>query len=47
MHKQVLEENEGLAALDLSFNQFTDDLAEEMYPILQAGPPLTGKVNLS
>lgn len=40
--KQVVAGTPGLTALDLSYNHLSDNLADELCPILQGGPPLTG-----
>lgn len=33
----------GIRTLDLSYNQFTDDLADELCPILYGEVPLSGR----
>ena len=41
--KEAADGARGLRSLDLSHNQFTDDLADELCPVLYEDAPLTGR----
>jgi len=41
--KEIVDGALGLSSLDLSYNQFTDDLADELCPILYGETPLSGR----
>lgn len=43
LSKEIVDGALGLRSLDLSCNQFTDDLADELCPILYGEAPLSGR----